>query len=103
LHISPLVGGVCSHSGAEMSLEQDVAAARQAVDALERACGPLIGHFGDTVDARRLKIDVARLRDDLNLLCGAERAAGGPEQSYAGVDYGDGYDDGVAWPGRQTR
>jgi hypothetical protein len=84
-----------------MSLEQDVAAARRAVDALEQACGPVTRHFGDTVDARRLRVDVTRLRDDLNLLCGAERAhAGGPR--YATADYDDGWDEGVATSGRAT-
>lgn len=31
-----------------MSLEQDVAAARRAVDALETACGPLSRHVGSS-------------------------------------------------------
>jgi hypothetical protein len=84
-----------------MSLEQDVAAARRAVDALEQACGPVTGHFGDTVDARRLRVDVARLRDDLNLLCGAAPAYAG-EPQYAAAVYDDGWDDGVAGPGRAT-
>ncbi len=53
-----------------MSLEQDVAAARGAIDALERACAMVTGHFRDTVDARRLRVDIARLREDLTLLCG---------------------------------
>ena len=34
-----------------MSLEQDVAAARGAIDALERACAAVTGHFRDTVDS----------------------------------------------------
>jgi hypothetical protein len=82
-----------------MSLEQDVAAARSAVDALERACAPLARHFGDTVDARRLRIDVGRLRDDLTLLCGAPPRA--PYETFAGV-YGDGDDDGWGGTGRTT-
>jgi len=82
-----------------MSLEQDVMAARSAVDALERACAPLTKHFGDTVDARRLRIDVARLRDDLTLLCGAPtRTAYEP---FGGV-YGDGDDEGWGGAGRTT-
>ena len=74
-----------------MSLEQDVAAARAAVDDLERACARVMGHYRDSVDSRRLKIDVGRLRDDLNLLCGAEPAAK-REQQYASVAWDDGYD-----------
>jgi hypothetical protein len=85
-----------------MSLEQDVAAARRAVDDLEAACSPLTRHFGDTVDARRLRIDVSRLRDDLALLCGASRMAPGVPGSSA-VIWDDGYDAGVAGHGRTVR
>ena len=85
-----------------MSLEQDVAAARRAVDELEAACSPLTRHFGDTVDARRLRIDVSRLRDDLALLCGASRMAPGVSGSSA-VIWDDGYDAGVAGHGRTVR
>lgn len=77
-----------------MSLEQDVAAVREAVDALERACAPLARHFGDTVDARRLKLDVGRVRDDLNLLF-ARTPAPVHRGDFASVTYGDGYDDGI--------
>ncbi len=83
-----------------MSLEQDVAAARGAVDALEQACGPLSRHFGDTVDARRLRADVARLRDDIDLLCGARARA--MHEPFATV-YGDGDDEGIGGSGRTRR
>jgi hypothetical protein len=83
-----------------MSLEQDVAAARGAVDALEQACAPLTGHFGDTVDSRRLRSDVARLRDDLNLLCGAQSRP--TYEPFAAV-YGDGDDEGLGGSGRTAR
>jgi hypothetical protein len=80
-----------------MSLEQDVATAREALDAFERACAPVTKHFGDTVDARRLRGDIIRVRDDLTLLCGARpRAAYEP---FAGV-YGDGDDEGLGGAGR---
>ncbi|MCW2676935.1 MAG: uncharacterized protein JWR70_1975 [Modestobacter sp.] len=80
-----------------MSLEQDVAAARRAVDALEQACAPVTRHFGDTVDARRLRVDVTRLRDDLNLLCGVQ-----PHSAYEpfAAVYGDGDDEGLGGAGR---
>jgi hypothetical protein len=87
-----------------MSLEQDVAAARRAVDALEAACAPLTRHFGDTVDARRLTVDVARVRDDLSLLCGAARGRevlGAP--SSPAVLYDDGYDAGPGGSSRAVR
>ena len=58
-----------------MSLDTDVRAARQAVVALDQACHAVAQHFGDSVDVRRLRTDVARVREDLDLLCGAERAA----------------------------
>ena len=83
-----------------MSLEQDVAAAHGAVDALERACAPLTRYFGDSVDARRLRIDVARLRDDLALLCGAPSRA--TYEPFATV-YGDGDDEGIGGSGRMRR
>jgi hypothetical protein len=82
-----------------MSLEQDVAAARRAVDALEQACVPVTKHFGETVDARRLRVDVARLRDDLNLLCGAQLRS--THEPFAAA-YGDGDDEGLGGAGRMT-
>ena len=87
-----------------MSLEQDVAAARRAVEDVEGACDPLTRYFGDTVDARRLTVDLARVRDDLTLLCGAAAARGVPGvPTSPGVSWDDGYDDGVAWSGRTVR
>ena len=83
--------GVTGDLGAAMSLEQDVAAARRAVDDLEQACALVTRHFGDTVDSRRLRIDVSRMRDDLTLLCGSR-----PEpHSWPAADayWGDGFDE----------
>jgi hypothetical protein len=83
-----------------MSLDQEVAEARRAIDALEQACVPIAKHFGDTVDARRLRLDVTRLRDDLTLLCGARPYSA--YEPFAGV-YGDGDDEGLGGAGRTGR
>ena len=58
-----------------VSLQEDIAAARRAVVALEEATAALSRHYNDTVDVRRLKADVARLSGDLDLLCGAPPSA----------------------------
>ena len=81
-----------------MSLDQDVAAARGAVDALERACTQVARHYRDTVDARRLRVDIARLREDLNLLCGAEPTA--YARPFTSVSWDDGFDSDMNAPGR---
>jgi hypothetical protein len=93
-----------------MSLEQDVAAARGAIDALERACATVTGHFRDTVDARRLRVDIARLREDLTLLVGPQpRPVHDPYRAaFSGASF---YDDGqdmntdqaMDTPGRRAR
>lgn len=62
-----------------MSLQDDVAAARRAVVALEEASAKVAQHYDDTVDVRRLKADVARLSGDLDLLCGAAATTAPPE------------------------
>jgi hypothetical protein len=53
-----------------MAQTEDVAAARQALRALERATAQVVSHYGDTVDAKRLRTDVERVAQDLDLLCG---------------------------------
>ena len=83
-----------------MSLEQDVAAARAAVDELERACARVTGHFREGTDVRRLRLDVARMREDLDLLCGA-RPAAIQGQQFASAAWDDGMDLGAS--GRLTR
>jgi hypothetical protein len=75
-----------------MSIEQDVAAARGAVDALEQACNLVTRHFRESVDSRRLRVDVARLREDLTLLCGAESARAHGQLSTVGV-WNDAFED----------
>jgi hypothetical protein len=93
------VGGP-STSGGSMSVEQDLAAARAAIDALEHACSSVARHFPDTVDSRRLRVDVARLREDLTLLCGTPpRPVHDP---YAASFYDDGYDQLMDAPGRRA-
>ena len=85
-----------------MSLEQDVAWAHRAVEEPETACRPLTRYPGDAVDTRRLRVDVARLRDDLALLCGAARTAADVPGSSAAT-WHDGHDDGAAGSGRSLR
>ncbi|MCW2598704.1 MAG: hypothetical protein JWM02_533 [Frankiales bacterium] len=55
-----------------MTVQDDASAARQAVRALDHAVKALTGHFGDSVDARRLKVDAERVAQDVELLCGRE-------------------------------
>ncbi len=79
-----------------MSIDQDVATARRAVDALEEACNLVTRHYRETVDARRLRVDITRLREDLNLLCGAELARRHGQPSSAGV-WNDAFEEGYAF------
>ena len=58
-----------------MSVQEDVAAAREAVRALERAVQAVTRHYGESVDVRRLRADTDRLGDDLELLCGKAQPA----------------------------
>ena len=51
-------------------LQRDIAAARQAVRAVERAAAQVAAHYGDSTDATRLRMDVERVVQDLDLLCG---------------------------------
>jgi hypothetical protein len=95
-----LPGGVGIDLEAAMSLEQDVATAREALDALDRACASVTKHVGDTVDARRLRSDMGRVRDDLDLLSGAQSFSA--YEPFAGV-YGDGDDEGFGGAGRTGR
>ena len=83
-----------------MSLEEDAETARRAVDALEQACRPVTMRFGDTIDSRRLRLDIARLRDDLTLLCGAEPPP--PRRPYAAAAafFTDADDEGIGGSGR---
>lgn len=55
-----------------MGVQDDVAKAREAVRALERAVAAVAGHYPQSVDARRLQSDVARVAEDLHLLVGRE-------------------------------
>jgi hypothetical protein len=75
-----------------MSLEQDVAAARTAVDEVERACARVAGHFRENIDSRRLRLGVTHVRQDLDLLCSATLAAV-QGRHYASAAWDDGMDD----------
>ena len=54
-----------------MPVKDDAAAARRAAQALKQAVDTLTRHYPDTVDVRRLRSDVGRLNEDLDLLCGS--------------------------------
>ncbi len=96
-------------------VDEDIAAARQAVRTAERAVTALLRHYGDSVDGRRLRTDVERLGPDLDLLCGAARPAAAtpappvvreviPDSSYAHDFWMDAEDEGVGrYPGRSGR
>jgi hypothetical protein len=62
-----------------MPIKDDAAAARQAVQTLKKAVDGLTRHYADTVDVRRLRADVERLDDDLDLLCGTALPREAPE------------------------
>jgi len=53
-----------------MPVQDDVNAVRQAVTALKQAVDGLARHYSDTNDVRRLRTDVSRLGEDVDLLCG---------------------------------
>ena len=55
-----------------MGQPEDVSAVRSALRALERAAAAVAAHYPDSVDARRLRTDVERVAQDVDLLCGRE-------------------------------
>ena len=63
-----------------MAVHEDVQHLRDAVTALERAAQAVSSHYGDSVDARRLKVDVDRVRQDLDLLVGQPAAVAAAPQ-----------------------
>lgn len=83
-----------------MSLEQDVAAARAAVDEVERASALVVGHFRKSIDVHRLRLDIARVHQYLDLLCGARPAAVQGQQSTS-ASWDDGMD--LGFTGRMPR
>ena len=91
-----------------MSLQDDVAAARRAVVELEQATAAVSRHYNDTVDVRRLKADVARLSQDLDLLCGAPPSARTepleiiPDTEYAHDFWMDAEDEGLGYSNRKA-
>jgi hypothetical protein len=91
-----------------VSLQDDVAAARRAVVALEEATAAVSRHYNDTIDVRRLKADVARLSGDLDLLCGAPPAARTepleiiPDTEYSHDFWMDAEDEGLGASNRRT-
>ncbi|MCU1603230.1 MAG: uncharacterized protein JWM40_1735 [Frankiales bacterium] len=58
-----------------MAQPEDVLAARNALRALDRALATVSAHYGDSVDAKRLRMDLERVSHDLDLLVGHENEA----------------------------
>lgn len=92
-----------------MALQQDVAAARHAVRQLETACMAIYSHYGSGVDVRRLRADVRRLTEDLDLLCGAAPPEVAPvkrevieDRSYSADFWQDAEDEGLGASGRRA-
>ena len=92
-----------------MALTQDVAAARHAVRQLETACTAIYSHYGSGIDVRRLRADVRRLTEDLDLLCGAAPPEQPPmpreviqDQPYAADFWRDAEDEGLGATGRRA-
>lgn len=63
-----------------MPIQDDAAAARRAVQDLKTAIDTLTRHYSDTVDVRRLRADVARLDEDVDLLCGTAQPRSAAER-----------------------
>jgi hypothetical protein len=61
-----------------MAVQDDVQALRVALLALENAVRGVARHHGDHVDAHRLMLDVDRVRQDVELLCGHETPPAAP-------------------------
>jgi len=53
-----------------VSLAEDVHAVRRALEALQQASVSVSRHYAESVDVRRLRLDVGRVASDLDLLCG---------------------------------
>ena len=61
-----------------MAVQDDVHALRIALLALENAARGVARHHGDHVDAHRLMLDIDRVRQDMELLCGQEAPPAAP-------------------------
>lgn len=61
-----------------MGVQDDVHALRAALLALENAVRGVAPHYGDHVDVHRLMLDVDRVRQDVELLCGDEAPPAAP-------------------------
>ncbi len=93
------------HGGTTLMTGNDeLTRAATAVADLRRCVAGLQTRFGDTVDVRRLRDDVARLVADLNLLAGEVPATGGakpaeivyiPDEDYDPSFWADAEDEGL--------
>ena len=55
-----------------MAKQEDIAAVRAAVRALDQAVSTLTRHYPESLDVERLRADSGRLSGDLDLLCGEQ-------------------------------
>ncbi len=75
-----------------MTVQDQVAAARAATRELDRVVGELRRQLGDSVDVRRLQVDVDRVGVDLDLLAGPERRTAPVElEVIPDIDYPAGF------------
>lgn len=94
-----------------MADTDEVVRARGALSVLQKSIKALAVQYGDTLDRRRLELDVARLAEDLDALCGAAEPPSPPpapdrlvieDKEYAHDFWMDAEDEGLGASYRRT-